>query len=299
MLLQVVMHCILLLLWNYLATELADEISICVFLIFNAHSMCFGAPPRAAHHFKFCAPQVGMAGNGEEDGSEYWKRVNERRRLHESFIPKNKYGNPLPRSQRWGDMAYEDEQREKEAAAAMKNAEFERLLSEGNFGAKSTSIKDQLQRLRDLNVKARKALFIKNIINPNVGDFKSSVDGKLYRFTNKYWKQVEEAAAPTGNLPERVTNPNPGDFKKVKGKFFQWVEEPVWRQVDRKTNYEIDLGETFDRINALGVPYLNARDRLWSIYYPTEPPIRRAKPKATRRNTRRKANRRKNNTRKY
>ncbi len=38
MLLQMIMHSILLVLRNYLATELTDEITICVSLILNAHS---------------------------------------------------------------------------------------------------------------------------------------------------------------------------------------------------------------------------------------------------------------------
>ncbi len=232
--------------------------------------------------------------------------------LHEKFMPRNKYGDPLPRAQRWGDMVYDEDLILKEqeemrriaearAEAARKQAAYEALLRNSNFGEKNADIKEQLRRLKSLNDTAKEGLKIKDIINPRVGDFKSSEDGtRLFRFTDKYWKRVPEAEAPSGDLPEKVPNPKVGDFKKIKGNFFKYVNEPTWLQVKRDTNYDLDLADTFDRYTVLGRPYLNARDRLWAIFYPEQAPIYRPR-NFRRRNTRRNRRRsnRRNGTRKY
>jgi hypothetical protein len=208
---------------------------------------------------------------------------------------------PLPVSERWGDIQYAEDLRQEIAKEAKKNADFQKILRDGNFGEKNAAIKEQLRRLKKLDEDAKRAAYIKEIMNPDVGDFKTDTEGKLFRFTDRYWKKTGQATAEDEALPEKVNRPTPGQRKKIGRQVFVWAEEPAWLQVDRKTNYDIDLADTFARYDALGKPYLNARDSLWSIYYPGEAAIYRPARFRGRRNTRRanrRTNRRKNNTRK-
>ena len=198
---------------------------------------------------------------------------------------------------------YNEDLRKARAAEEAKVAEMETWLASSNFGERNAEIKGEIRRIHGLNEQAKRASAVRNIASPNEGDFRTGADGKKYRFTTRYWKKVEPsntaAIAAAANAPNSVVNPSPGDLKKIKGKVFRWTEEPAWLQVDRKTNYNIDLADTFARYNRLGKPYLDARDQLWQIFYPDEAPIYR--PAAyRRRNTRR--NNRKNRraaTRKY
>ncbi len=266
-----------------------------------------------------------MAGNGEGEGNggnnasrRYWNQVEERRRIHESFIPKNKYGNPLPTSQRWGNIMFRQDLAAEGRAEAAKAAEMEAWLAEANFGPNDAAIKDHIRRLYALDQAAKRAQFTYEVADPAVGDFKvgrnrnnqGSFTGpkKLYRYTTAYWKKFDPsengyAAALAAAPAAAPAAPAAGDTKKVGNKLFRWAVEPAWLQVDRKTNYDLDLADTFGRTNALGKPYLNARDHLWSIFYPDESPIFRPARFRGRRNTRRanrrRANRRKSNTRKY
>ncbi len=264
-----------------------------------------------------------MAGNGVGEGNggnnrprPFWNRVEETRRIHESFIPKNKYGNPIPRNQRWGNAAMEDDLEEQRREFASKVAQMEAWLAEANFGPNDAAIKDNIRRLYALDQAAKSAQFRYNVSEPRVGDFKVSRNRnkhgiftgpkKLLRYTTAYWKKVDDTEAgyeaALAVAPTAVAAPAAGDYKKIGNKLFRWMVEPAWLQVDRKTNYDLDLADTFARTNALGKPYLNARDHLWSIFYPDEPPIfrpARFRRRNTRRANRRKANRRKNNTRKY
>jgi hypothetical protein len=264
-----------------------------------------------------------MAGNGEGENGEnnasrrYWNRVEETRRIHESFIPKNKYGMPLPTSQRWGNIMMQEDLAAEGREEAAKLARMEAWLAEANFGPNDAAIKDHIRRLYALDQAAKRAQFTYEVADPAVGDFKvgrnrnnqGSFTGpkKLLRYTTAYWKKVDPsengyAAALAAAPAAAPAAPVAGDTKKVGNKLFRWAVEPAWLQVDRKTNYDLDLGDTFARTNALGKPYLNARDHLWSIFYPDEPPIfrpARFRRRNTRRANRRRANRRKNNTRKY
>ena len=185
---------------------------------------------------------------------------------------------------------------EREAARA---AAVDALIASADL---SEPIRAQIRELIHLDRAARNAPSNYGNVALQEGSFKRDPSGKLYRYTTRYWKKIDPSAAnfnagKAAAAPESVENPSAGDYKKIKGKVFRWTEEPAWLQVDRKTNYNIDLADTFARHNALGKPYLNARDRLWSILYPDEPVIHRPA-RYRRRNTRR-ANRRKNNTRKY
>lgn len=228
--------------------------------------------------------------------------------LHDKFIPKNKYGDPLPRSQRWGDIVYEQNVAAQEAKEAEKVAQMEAWLASSNFGPKNAEIKAQIRKLYELDQAARNARAIRNRPEPAIGDFITDNSGKHKRFVREYWEKIDPSAANynaarAAAAPDRVNNPSMGNYKKVKGKVFRWTEwPPKYVQVDRSTNYNIDLADTFDRYAKLGKPYLDARDHLWSIFYPEEAPIYR--PAAYRRRNTRRANRKtrranRRNTRKY
>lgn len=254
-----------------------------------------------------------------------WKRVNEARALHESFMPKNKYGMLVPKSQRWGDMAFEEDyprilaEQEARRAAEAAAAEAARIAAAEREAARqaavealiatpglSPEIAAQIRELVRLDRAAQAAPLDYTNVAPQEGNFKRDATGKLFRYTTRFWKKMEPTASnynagKAAAAPESVANPSVGDYKKIKGKVFRWTEEPAWLQVDRKTNYNIDLADTFARHNTMGKPYLNARDRLWSILYPDQPVIHRPARFRGRRNTRR-TNRRSNRrkaTRKY
>lgn len=206
----------------------------------------------------------------------------------ERFRPKNEFGEYLPASERWGDIAYEEDER------IRKQKESEKIQKLMDWVVKSKypeEIKTQIVKLYKLNKKAKSAKYRRNVLEPKEGDFKTSDDGKIYRYTTQFWKKIDTSdpsynATKAAVALEKVPNPTVGDYKKVKGKIFRWTQEPAWLQVDRKTNFNIDLADTFDRYERFGKPYLNARDELWSIFYPNEAAIYR--PKAyQRRNTRR------------
>ena len=224
---------------------------------------------------------------------------------------------PLPTSQRWGNIMMQEDLAAEGRAEAAKVAEMEAWLAEANFGPNDAAIKDHIRRLYALDQAAKRAQFTYEVADPAVGDFKVSRNRnnqgsftgpkKLLRYTTAYWKKVDPsengyAAALAAAPAAAPAAPAAGDTKKVGNRLFRWAVEPAWLQVDRKTNYDLDLADTFGRTNALGKPYLNARDHLWSIFYPDEPPIfrpARFRRRNTRRANRRRANRRKSNTRKY
>ena len=225
-----------------------------------------------------------------------------------NFIPGklNKYGDyqPLPRSEQWGEMMYMEELAQKGRKEAETVARIESWIAQTNFGENDAAIKAQLRRIYELDNASKRAAYTRNVANPSEGDFKRDDSGKLFRYTTRYWKKVEPSAAnfnagKASSAPERVADPAVGDYKKIKGKVFRWTDEPAWLQVDRKTNYNIDLGETFERYNTLGKPYMNARDQLWQMLYPDEEPIYRPARYRRRNTRRRKSNRRNANTRKY
>lgn len=175
---------------------------------------------------------------------------------------------------------YEEELAEKARAEAAKVAQMEAWLAGANFGANDAAIKAQIRRIYELDQLSKRAQYTYEVPNPQEGDFKRDASGKRFRYTTRYWKKINPGdagynAARAAAAPARVNAPAVGDYKKIGNKVLVWTEEPVWLQVDRKTNYNVDLGETFARYNALGEPYLDARDHLWSIFYPDEPPIRR------------------------
>lgn len=227
-------------------------------------------------------------------------------KLHSMFVPKNKYGDPLPRSKVWGNILYDEELARKEATEAEKVARMEAWLASSNFGPKNAEIKAQIHKLYELDQAAKSSRFTRNRPDPALGDFITNNSGKHKRFVREYWEKVDPSSAnydpaKAAAAPESVNFPSMGDYKKIKGKVFRWTEwPPKYVQVDRSTNYNIDLADTFDRYSKLGKPYLDARDHLWSIFYPDEAPIYR--PAAyRRRNTRknRKSRKGRKNTRKY
>jgi hypothetical protein len=203
---------------------------------------------------------------------------------HRNFVPGryNSFGEyiQLPRSQQWGEIMYEEELAQKAREEAAKVAQMEAWLAGANFGANDAAIKAQIRRIYDLDQLSKRAQFTYNVPNPQEGDFKRNASGKRFRYTTRYWKKINPTdpgynAGKAAAAPARVNAPAVGDYKKIGNKVLVWTEEPVWLQVDRKTNYDVDLGDTFARYDALGTPYLDARDHLWSIFYPDEPPIRR------------------------
>lgn len=223
--------------------------------------------------------------------------------LHNKFIPRNEYGDPIPFHERWGEMEYERNLAKEKAAQNAKIAEMEAWLASSNFGPKDAEIKAQIRKLYELDKAAKSAKYTHNRPQPGVGDFITH-DEKLKRFVREYWEKIDPSsanynAAKAAAAPERVNFPSPGDYKKVKGKIFRWTEwPPKYVEVARSTNYDMDLADTFDRYAKLGKPYLNARDKLWSIFYPGEAPIYR--PAAyRRRNTRKNRRQNRKKTRKY